>query len=52
MFLYIISSTMKKTLEETDLVLLLGLWFVGGDGVSSEVGERILHLVISSAGSN
>lgn len=52
MSLYIISITMKKILEEKDLVLLLDLWFTWGDGVGSEVEERILHLVISSAGSN
>lgn len=51
MSLYIISSTMKKTLEEKDLVLLLDLWFMGGDGVGGEVEERVLHLVISGAGS-
>lgn len=30
--LYIISSTMKKTLEEKDLALWLDLWFAGGMG--------------------
>lgn len=33
MSLYIVSSSMKKTLEEKDLVLLLDLWFMGGGGL-------------------